>query len=72
VGLLALLTIFGLLWGIVWRWKTPVAFFTVATLVLFFIPEAPLTMQDGIFLFSFFPLILLHSPKNRRRRSPAL
>jgi O-antigen ligase len=65
VGLLALLTIFWLLWGIVWRWKTRAAFFTVATLVLFFIPESPLTMQDGIILFSFFPLVLLHSPRQR-------
>ncbi|HLZ86491.1 MAG TPA: O-antigen ligase family protein [Puia sp.] len=63
LGLAALLAIFWLLAGMVWKWKTRLAFFTVLTLFVFFIPEAPLTMQQGIFLFCFFPLFLLHSPK---------
>ena len=62
-GLAALLFIFWLLAGIARRWMTRPAIFTVLTLVVFFIPEAPLTMQSGIFLFCFFPLLLLHSPK---------
>jgi len=33
------------------------------TLVAFFIPQSPLTMQHGVFLFCFFPLLLLYSPK---------
>ena len=63
LGLCALLAIFWLLAGIVAKWRTSLAFFTVLTLVVFFIPEAPLTMQTGIFLFCFFPLLLLHSPR---------
>jgi O-antigen ligase len=62
-GLAALLFIFWLLAGIARRWMTRPALFTVLTLLVFFIPEAPLTMQSGIFLFCFFPLLLLHSPK---------
>jgi O-antigen ligase len=62
-GLAALLYIFWLLAGIVRRWRTRPALFTVLTLLLFFVPEAPLTMQSGIFLFCFFPLLLLYSPK---------
>lgn len=61
-GLCALLAIFWLLVGIAVKWRTVPAFFTVLTLAVFFIPEAPLTMQSGVFLFCFFPLILLHSP----------
>jgi O-antigen ligase len=63
IGLLILLAIFGLQIGIVWRWKTGQAFFTVLTLLLFFVPQSPLTMQTGVFLFSFFPFLLLYSPK---------
>ena len=61
-GLAVLLTIFGLLLTqLVMRWRTRQASYTVLTLLLFFIPEAPLTMQHGIFLFCFFPLILFSS-----------
>jgi len=61
-GLVVLLTIFGLLFTqLVLRWRTRQASFTVLTLLLFFIPEAPLTMQHGIFLFCFFPLVLFSS-----------
>jgi O-antigen ligase len=63
IGLLALLVIFGLLIGLVVKYRTPEAFFTVLTLVLFFIPEAPLTLQQGIFLFCFFPLLLPYTRK---------
>jgi len=63
LGLAVLLAIFWLLAGIVRQWQTRHSFFTVFTLILFFVPEAPLTMQQGIFLFCFFPLLLLHSPK---------
>jgi O-antigen ligase len=62
-GLAALLFIFWLMAGIARRWMTRPAFFTFLTLLVFFIPEAPLTMQTGIFLFCFFPLLLLYSPK---------
>jgi O-antigen ligase len=63
IGLISLLVIFFLLAGIAWQWKTKEAFFTVLTLVAFFIPQSPLTMQHGVFLFCFFPLLLLYSPK---------
>lgn len=61
IGLLALLVILGLLIALVLKNRTREAFFTVFTLVLFFIPEAPLTMQHGVFLFCFFPLLLRYS-----------
>jgi O-antigen ligase len=63
IGLISLLVIFWLLAGMAWQWKTKETFFTVLTLVAFFIPQSPLTMQHGIFLFCFFPLLLLYSPK---------
>ncbi len=62
-GLAALLFVFWLIAGIALWWKTRLAVFTFVTLLVFFIPEAPLTMQTGITLFCFFPLLLLHSPK---------
>jgi O-antigen ligase len=63
VGLFILLANFGLQIGIVRRWRTGQAFFTVLTLALFFIPQSPLTMQTGVFLFAFFPMLLTYSPK---------
>jgi O-antigen ligase len=63
IGLALLLANLCLQIGIVRRWKTGQAFFTVLTLLLFFIPQSPLTMQTGVFLFSFFPLLLTYSPK---------
>ncbi len=68
IGLVSLLVIFWLLAGIVWRWKTREAFFTVLTLLVFFVPQSPLTMQHGVFLFCFFPLLLLYSPKSPMMR----
>jgi O-antigen ligase len=70
IGLISLLVIFGLLIGIAWQWKTKEAFFTIATIIVFFIPQSPLTMQHGVFLFCFFPLLLLNSPK--RSETPAV
>lgn len=64
LGLASLLAIFWMLWKMVWQKKTREAFFTVATLMVFFIPQAPLTLQHGIFLFCFFPLLMLYSPSN--------
>jgi hypothetical protein len=58
------LTIFGLLGGIVRQWRTPHAFFTVLILLVFFLLQSPLTLQHGIFLFSYFPLLLPYSPKS--------
>ena len=68
VGLASLLVILGLLSGIALKWKTREARFTVLTLIVFFIPESPLTMQHGVFLFVFCPLLLLYS----RRKDPAI
>jgi len=62
IGLASMLAIFWMLWKIVWCKKTKEAFFTVATIMVFFIPQAPLTLQHGVFLFCFFPLLLLYSP----------
>jgi len=69
IGLASLLAIVVLLIGIALKWKTKEARFTVLTLLIFFIPEAPLTMQHGIFLFVFFPLLLLCSPSRDGKQS---
>ena len=68
-GLVVLLTIFGLLvTQLARRWRTRQVSVTILTLALFFVPEAPLTLQHGIFLFCFFPLVLFGS---RRTNVPA-
>jgi O-antigen ligase len=63
IGLAFLLAIFWLQIGIVRRWKTSQAFFTILILISFFIPQSALTMQTGVFLFVFFPMLLTYSPK---------
>ena len=63
IGLASLLAIFILLFAGARRLNTREGWFVVLTLAVFFIPEAPLTMQHGVFLFSFFPLLLLYGPK---------
>ncbi len=61
-GLVVLLGIFVLLvTQLARRWRTRQVSFTILTLALFFIPEAPLTLQHGIFMFCFFPLVLFGS-----------
>jgi O-antigen ligase len=65
IGLASLLIIFGLLIGIVLRRRSAPAAFMVLILLIFFIPQSPLTMQHGIFLFCYFPLLLLNAPKTR-------
>jgi O-antigen ligase len=62
VGLGALLAIFVALFVAARRKASSEAWIVVLTLALFFIPEAPLTMQHGIFLFCFFPLLALKRP----------
>ena len=66
IGLASLLAIMVLLIGIALKWKTKEARFTVLTLAIFFLVEAPLTMQQGVFFFVFFPLLLLYSPRKTR------
>ncbi|HET6254272.1 MAG TPA: O-antigen ligase family protein [Puia sp.] len=62
LGLALLLTIFILLFSRARSTGIKEAWFITVTLAVFFIPEAPLTMQHGIFLFCFFPLFALTSP----------
>ncbi len=62
VGLASLLVIMGLLIAGARRHGTKEGWFVVLTIAVFFIPEAPLTLQHGIFLFCFFPLLALCSP----------
>jgi O-antigen ligase len=64
IGLVSLVVIFVLLFAVAHRLGTREGWFVVLTLAVFFIPEAPLTMQHGIFLFCFFPLLLLCVPQN--------
>jgi O-antigen ligase len=62
VGLALLLTILVLLFARAKRSGIREAWFITVTLAVFFIPEAPLTMQHGVFLFCFFPLFALNRP----------
>ncbi|HEV3414416.1 MAG TPA: O-antigen ligase family protein [Puia sp.] len=62
VGLLSLLTIFGVLLAARLKHGRKETGYILLTLALFFIPEAPLTLQYGIFLFCFFPLLSLSAP----------
>lgn len=66
-GLLALLSIFGLLAAAARRHGGKETGYILVILALFFIPEAPLTMQSGIFLFCFFPLLALSAPQILRK-----
>jgi len=63
IGLAVLLAIFWLQIDIVRRWRTGQAFFTILIFIAFFIPQSALTMQTGVFLFAFFPMLLLYSPR---------
>jgi hypothetical protein len=64
VGLISLSAIFVLLAGTARRYRSRTMYFVVITLLLFFIPEAPLTLQQGVFLFCFFPLVAPYGEKN--------
>lgn len=66
VGLVSLLTIFCLLSAAAARQGAKEAWYVTATLAIFFIPEAPLTLQHGVFLFCFFPLLALSAPARRK------
>jgi O-antigen ligase len=63
VGLASLLAIFVLLSARARRHGTREGWIIVAVIAVFFIPEAPLTMQHGVFLFVFFPLLALYGPR---------
>jgi O-antigen ligase len=63
LGLAALLVLFVALFAAARRQGTREAVFVVIILAVFFIPEAPLTMQHGVFLFCFFPLLALAGPR---------
>src|SRR5882724_9306137 len=63
IGLGVLLTVCGLLIGLARKCGSREAFFTVAILLVLFLTESFITLQHGVFLFSFFPLLLIYSPK---------
>jgi O-antigen ligase len=62
LGLATMLAIFILLFVRARKQGTREAWFVVLTLAVFFIPEAPLTLQPGVFLFCFFPLLAVNAP----------
>jgi O-antigen ligase len=62
IGLAALLAVFVAMFRAARRKGCREAWYTVLILAVFFIPEAPLTLQHGIFLFCFFPLLALNTP----------
>jgi O-antigen ligase len=63
VGLAALLAIFGTLFAAARRQGCRETWFVILTIAVFFIPEAPLTLQHGVFLFCFFPLLALSAAR---------
>lgn len=62
IGLALLLAIFVLLLSRARRDGIKEAWFITLTMAVIFVPEAPLTMQQGVFLFCFFPLFALNRP----------
>lgn len=66
IGVASLLGIFILLFRRARRRETREGWIVVLIIAVFFIPEAPLTMQHGVFLFVFFPLLTLYGPAIRR------
>jgi len=62
LGLAALLFIFAALIAAARLHGTRESWFVILILAVFFIPEAPLTLQHGVFLFCFFPLLALSGP----------
>jgi O-antigen ligase len=62
-GLIALLFLFASLFAAARKSGKREGWFVILILAIFFIPEAPLTLQHGVFLLCFFPLLLLYSPR---------
>jgi hypothetical protein len=60
--LASLLAIFGLLILQAYKFAIKEAWMIILTIAILFIPEAPLTMQHGVFLFCFFPLLVAVNP----------
>jgi O-antigen ligase len=63
VGLASLVAIFVLLFADARRSGVREAWFVVLVIAIFFVFEAPLTLQQGVFLFCFFPLLTANTPK---------
>jgi O-antigen ligase len=63
LGLAALVGIFVTLFGAARRRHASEASIIVLILAIFFIPEAPLTLQHGVFIFCFLPLFALATPQ---------
>jgi O-antigen ligase len=67
LGLVILLTICWLFILMVIRQKTMESFFIVLTLILILSVESFLTLQHGIFAFTFIPLMQQYSPRIRKK-----
>lgn len=70
VGLALLLAIFALLLSRARKDGIREAWFITLTMAVVFVPEAPLTMQHGVFLFCFFPLFALNRPREATSQQP--
>jgi O-antigen ligase len=62
LGLVSFLAIFAVLMMATKRHGAKEGWYIIFTIAVFFIPEAPLTMQQGVFAFCFFPLMALSAP----------
>ncbi|GGB06333.1 hypothetical protein GCM10011511_32180 [Puia dinghuensis] len=63
VGLASLVAIFALLFAYARRSGVREAWFVMLTIAIWFLVEAPLTLQQGVFLFCFFPLLVVNMPR---------
>ena len=63
VGLAALASIFVLAFSAARKRAIREAWIVMLIIALFFIPEAPLTLQHGVFIFCFFPVFALAAPQ---------
>lgn len=70
VGLACLLATFAAFFTAAQRSKMREPRFVLVILAVFFIPEAPLTMQHGVFLFCFFPFLALAIPRTEAAAEP--
>jgi O-antigen ligase len=70
LGLACLLAIFAAFFAAARRCGMREPWFVVLILAVFFVPEAPLTMQHGVFLFAFFPFLALAFPHDAAAPAP--
>lgn len=68
VGLISMVFIFVLLFAKARETGVREAWFVLLVTLIFFMPEAPITMQQGVFIFCYFPLLATALPSKKTAR----